>query len=208
MEKFKKFGLQMFADDGGAGGEHADPTGKQSNEPGTEPQEDPKAQPKYSDKDLDRIISRKIAEERKRQEKEVEQEKAKGAEAARLAQMTAEEKANERIRALEEKLAAADREKEVAAMTKQARAILSDKGIHVDDALLANLISDNADSTKASVESFVSLFQAAVEKAVKDKVKGEPPKAGGTPSLTKEQIMAVTNRAERQRLMAENKHLF
>lgn len=93
-------------------------------------------------------------------------------------------------------------------MTKQARAILSDKGIHVDDALLANLISEDAESTKASVESFVNLFNAAVEKAVKDKVKGEPPKAGGSSGMTKEQILAVTNRAERQRLMAEYKHLF
>lgn len=202
MEWFKKFDLQMFADDdGGAGGDPAAPTGKQPNEPGAEPGAEPKAQPKYTDEDVDQIIERKFAEWQKKQEKKV-------SEAERLSKMTAEEKANERIKAMEDKLREYEQGAARAEMTKQARAILSDKGIHVDDALLANLISENAEATKASCESFVNLFNAAVEKAVKDKVKGEPPKAGGSSGMTKEQILAVTNRAERQRLMAEYKHLF
>ena len=197
----KLFNIQLFAEEGGEPGEPTGGTGEQHNEPGA----DPKAQPKYTDEDVDKLINKKFAEWQEKQEKS----KAKDAEAARLAQMTAEEKANERIRQLEERLAAADREKAVTAMTKQARAMLQDKGLNVGDELLANLIAEDAEGTKASVESFITLFNSAVEKAVKDALRGATPKAGGAPAgMTKEQILAVTNRAERQRLMKENAHLF
>ena len=197
----KLFNIQLFAEEGGAEGEPAGGTEKQPNEPGT----DPKAQPKYTDEDVDRLINKKFAEWQKQQDKN----KAKDEEAARLAKMTAEEKTNEKIRMLEEKLAAADREKAVTAMAKQARAMLQDKGLNVSDELLANLIAEDAEGTKAAVESFITLFTAARDQAVKDALKGATPKAGGAPAgMTKEQILAVTNRAERQRLMKENAHLF
>lgn len=187
--------LQMLADDDG--GEVETPeTDNDDEKPGA-----PKAEPKYTDEDVNKILDKKFAEWQKKQERKV-------SEAERLSKMTAEEKANERIRVLEEKLAAADKEKAVAAMTKQARAILSDKNIHVDDALLANLIAEDADTTKASVEAFISLFQSAVDKAVKEALKGETPKTGGSSGLTAEQIMKIPNRAERQQKIRENMHLF
>lgn len=196
------FDIQLFAEVGGETGEATDHAEKQPDEP----QVDPRDVPKYSDATLDRILKKKHAEWQERQEKD----KAKEAEDARLARMNEAEKANERIRLLEERLAAADREKAVAAMTKQARAMLSDKNLHISDELLSNLIAEDAETTKASVESFISLFNSAVEKAVKDALKGETPKAGSTAKggMTKEQILAVTNRPERQRLIKENMDLF
>lgn len=197
---FKKINLQMFADDGdgGADGSDGGADGGADGAPGTAPKG---SEPKYTDADVDKIIEKKFAEWQKKQEKKV-------SEAERLSKMSAEEKANERIKQLEERLAAADREKAVAAMSKQARAILSDKNINVNDDLLANLIAEDAETTKANCENFISLFNAAVEKAVKEKVKGEPPKTGGSSGITKEQILKITNRAERQRLMAEHPELF
>lgn len=189
------FDLQMFADEGD-GGEVETPETTDTKEPGA-----PKAEPKYTDEDVNKILDKKFAEWQKKQEKKV-------SEAERLSKMSAEEKANERIKQLEERLAAADREKAVAAMTKQARAILADKNINVNDDLLANLIAEDAETTKANCENFISLFAAAVEKAVKEKVKGDTPKTGTSSGMTKEQIMKVANRAERQRLMAEHKDLF
>lgn len=203
---YKSFYLQLFAEDVDTGAEKAgseDTAEKPTDD--KEPNENPATQLKYSDEDVNRMFNKKFAE--KMSEWQKEQEK-KTSEAERLGRMTAEEKANERIKVLEEKLAAADREKAVTAMAKQARTMLQDKNINVSDELLANLISDDADSTKASVESFIALFQGAVEKAVKDAYKGETPRKGGVASLTKEQIMAVQNRAERQRLISENMHLF
>ena len=193
------FDLQMFAEDGDNGG--ADGNGADGAGDSATGAQDQKPAAKYTDEDVDKIIEKKFAEWQKKQEKKV-------SEAERLSKMTAEEKAAERMKALEDKL----RGYEVAAarteMTKQARAILADKNIHADDALLANLIAEDAEATKASVESFISLFTAAVEKAVKEKVKGDTPKTGTSSGMTKEQILAVPNRVERQRLMKEHKELF
>ena len=198
MEKY--FNIQLFAEDEGAPGTDLKHT--ETVEKDKEPDRDERSVPKYSDNDLDRIISRKIAEERKKSDKAA-------SEAERLARMSESEKANERIRQLEEKLAESERKEAVAAMTRQARAMLHDKNINVNDELLANLIGESADDTKASVENFISLFNTAVEKAVKEALKGESPKAGSAPAgMTKEQILAIPNRAERQRLMKEHKDLF
>ena len=193
----KLFDLQMFAEDGDDGDAGADTPEKQPNQPGN----DPKPAAKYTDEDVDKIIEKKFAEWQKKQEKKV-------SEAERLSKMTAEEKANERIKQLEERLAAADREKAVAAMSRQARSILSEKNINVNDELLANLVADDADATKANCENFISMFTAAVEKAVKERVKGDTPKTGTSSGMTKEQILAIPNRAERQRMMKEHKDLF
>lgn len=193
----KLFDLQMFAEDGDNGDTDTDAPEKQPNQPGN----DPKPAAKYTDEDVDKIIEKKFAEWQKKQEKKV-------SEAERLSKMTAEEKANERIKQLEERLAAADREKAVAAMSRQARAILSEKNINVNDELLANLVADDADATKANCENFISLFTTAVEKAVKERVKGDTPKTGTSSGMTKEQILAIPNRAERQRMMKEHKDLF
>lgn len=194
------FNLQMFAEEVEAPG--TDPKLTETVHDDKEPERDERSVPKYSDADLDKIIGQKFAAWQKQQEKKV-------SEAERLSKMSAEEKANERIRQLEERLAESDRREAVAAMSKQARAMLQDKNIVVGDELLANLIADDAETTKASVESFISIFNAAVEKAVKEALKGESPKAGSAPTgMTKEQILAIPNRAERQRLMKEHKELF
>ena len=200
MEK-TLFNLQLFADDAAETGSDPETTTEQTTEQATEQKQNKAAELKYSDKDVDEILGRKFAEWAKKQQKQT-------TEAERLGKMTAEEKANERIKALEERLAEADRKEARSAMTKEARAILQSANININDELLANLVSDDAESTQANVKSFISLFNAEVEKKVKEAYKGETPKKGGVASLTKEQILAVQNRAERQRLINENMHLF
>ena len=199
------FDLQFFADEAAETGSDTENTTEQTTEQPTEPKGN---EAKYSDADVDKIVARIIAKERDRADKQVAAEKAKASEAERLGKMTAEEKANERIKALEEKLAESERKEARAAMTKEARAILHAANINVGDELLANLVSEDAESTQASVKSFISLFKAEVEKGIKEAYKGETPKKGGTSSLTAEQIMKVSNRSERQRLINENMHLF
>lgn len=204
MEK-KILNLQLFAEEAAAenSAETMAEQGKTTDgkEPVTVDEPKKNAEPKYTDADVDKIIGKKFAEWAKQQEK-------KTTEAERLGKMTAEEKANERIKALEEKLAAAELKETRAAMAKEARAILQGANIVVNDELLSNLVADSADTTKAAVENFIQLFNDAVEKKVKEAYKGVTPKKGGAASLTKEQILAVQNRAERQRLISENIHLF
>lgn len=193
------FDLQMFADDGDGGG--ADGNGADGAGDSAAGAQDQKPAAKYTDEDVDKILNKKFAEWQKNQEKKV-------SEAERLSKMTAEEKAAEKLKALEDKIKGYEAAAARTEMAKQARAILSDKGISVGDELLANLIAEDADATKAAVESFVSLFTAAVEKAVKEKVKGDTPKTGTSSGLTKEQILAIPNRADRQQKIKENMHLF
>lgn len=55
------------------------------------------------------------------------------------------------------------------------------------------------------------MYKEAIQNAVKDALKGKPPKAGNggdKPSMTKDQILAVKNPSERQKLIAENITLF
>lgn len=202
MKKQEKwFDLQMFADEAGADPAEVETPENENNDEEPEERAKPKPQPKYTDDDVDRILNQRFARWQKEQEK-------KTSEAERLGKMTAEEKAAERMKALEERIHGYEVAAARAEMTKQARAILQDKNINVSDELLSNLVSEDADSTKASVESFVILFNDAVEKKVKEAYKGETPRKGSTATLTKEQILAVTNRSERQRLINENMHLF
>lgn len=66
----------------------------------------------------------------------------------------------------------------------------------------------DADQTDLHIIA-VKLYKAAVQAAVKEALKGNPPKCGsGGKSMTKEQIMAVSNPLERQKLIAENIALF
>ena len=193
------FDLQMFADEGDNGG--ADGNGADGAGDSATGAQDQKPAAKYTDEDVDRILNKKFAEWQKNQEKKV-------SEAERLSKMTAEEKAAEKLKALEEKIKGYEAAAARTEMTKQARSILSDKGITVGDELLANLIAEDAEGTKANCESFISLFTAAVDKAVKEKVKGDTPKTGTSSGMTKEQILAIPNRVERQKMMKEHKDLF
>lgn len=134
----------------------------------------------------------------------------KVSEAERLAQMTSEEKAEYRAKKAEQELADLKRQIALGDMAKTARKMLSEENITVPDEIIMNLVSDDAEKTKSSVESFAKVFKDAVQAAVKESLKGNPPKAssGGTTTVTREQILAVKDRTERQRLIAENPQLF
>lgn len=195
------FDLQLFAD--GAEESAEDTTQDAAQNEGKDGQQKgQQSEVKYTDEDINRIIGQKFAKWQKEQEK-------KTSEAERLAKMTAEEKAAARFKALEDKLSEYERKEARANMMKQARTMLQDKNIAVSDELVANLIAEDAEGTKEAVESFTTLFQAAVDMAVKNALKGNQPKGGGQASgITKEQIMQIANRAERQQKIAENIDLF
>ena len=131
-------------------------------------------------------------------------------EAEKLAQMTSEEKEKYRADKAEKELADLKRQMALGDMATRARKMLSEENITVPDEIIMNLVSDDAEKTKSAVESFANVFKDAVQSAVKEALKGNPPKAGtgGTTTVTREQILAVKNRAERQRLIAENPQLF
>ncbi len=131
-------------------------------------------------------------------------------EAEKLAKMTNEEKAAYRMSQMEKELNAFKEKDTLAEMSKTARKMLSEEDINIPDELLSHLVSTDAEDTKNTVQAFAKLFKDAVQDAVKDKLKGNPPKrgTGGKGNITREQILAIKNPSERQRMIAEHMDLF
>lgn len=165
------------------------------------PQEPKPKEVKYTDDDLDKIINKKFAEWQEKKQKEID-------EAKKLAGMSAQEKTEHELNETKQQLEMLMKQQTLTEMSKTARSILSEKNINVSDDLLSMLVSSDADKTKSNIDSFVTLFQSSVKSAVAEALKGNVPKTGTTSGITKEQIMSVKNRNERQRLIQENIGLF
>lgn len=191
--------LQMFADPAQS---ETIPTDPAPADPKPEDKkEETKPEAKYTDEDLNKLINKKFAEWQEKKEKEL-------TEAKKLAEMNAQERAEHERDEMKRQLETLMKQQSLTEMTKTARAMLTEKEIHVSDDLLSMLVSEDADKTKSTIDSFVELFQGAVKSAVADALKGNIPKTGASSGTTKEQIMAVKDRAERQRLIRENMELF
>lgn len=178
------FDLQMFAEDAAAP-EAADapatPTEPEKaiddNKPGTESEAE--AEKKYDDADVDRIIKQKKAEWQKAQKKAVE-------EAEKFAAMNAEEQANykaeqekERADKAEQRIAELEAEKAIADMTKTARKMFADKGYNtVPDEVISVLVTSDAAKSKTAIDAFIPFLDAFVENRVKERLRGDVPRAG------------------------------
>lgn len=206
--EFKDYLRQIFAEDGGndgnddkgANGGNPGADDKGGNDDGAEP--DSKDTKKYSDAEVDEIINKKFAKWQKEQEKKI-------SEAEKLAGMNAQEKAEHERDTLQKELDELKRANSIAEMEKTARTMLHDDGVNVPDEVVSSLIAEDADSTKTKVEAFSKAFKEAVQTAVKDALKGKAPATGKSGStLTKADILKITNRAERQKAIAEHIDLF
>lgn len=196
--------LQRFADGGDDATEPDGATVETTTEDteGTEGK-DKGGERRYTDKDIDAIIAKRLAKWEKQKQKEID-------EAKRLENMNAQERAEHERDELQKQLDELRNEKALADMSKTARKMLSDSGISLSDELLSLLVSTDADATKENVEGFTKLFNAAVEDAVKERVKGTPPKRGASSgsTITKEEIMKIRDPELRQKKMLENRELF
>lgn len=211
MEKRKLF-LQLFTegDDGGTGDGNGDGSGAESgnNEPMSF--DDFLAQ-EGNQAEFDRRVNKAIKTAvTKSEEKWKALTDDKLTEAEKLAKMTKEEKAEYRAKKAEKELEELKRMNARTELAKTARKMLADEDINIPDELLGNLVADDADGTKTAVESFAKMYKEAVQAAVKEAIKGKPPKAGtgGGNTITKEQIMDIKDPIERQKMIRENINLF
>lgn len=158
---------------------------------------------KYTDADVEDLINKKFAEWEKRQKKTED-------EAARLAGMNAQQRAEHERDELEKKYNDLLKQNTIATLTVQARKMLSDGGVNgIPDELVAVLVTEDADTTKANVDAFTKLFKQAVQEAVKNANRKPSPKTGATGgTLTKADILKVEDINERQKLIRENMDLF
>lgn len=218
------FNLQLFAEDGsGAAGAE----GGQAGTPSTTPESadgnqasGSEAKPETSFDDF--LKNGGQAEFDRRVEKAIRTavNNAKGkweavtddklSEAEKLSKMTAEEKATYRAEKAEKELNELKHQMAIRDMVKTARGLLAEEKISVPDEIIKNLVTEDAETTKTAVKDFADAFKQAVQDAVKDALRGKTPRAstGSTKPITREQILAVKDRAERQRLIAEHADLF
>ena len=210
--KNKKFRLlQLFAEgeEGGAGGNDpgAQAEGEHENEPQSFDEFLANGGQAEFDRRMNKAVQTAVANAQKKWQTLTD---SKVSEAEKLAQMTGEEKEKYRADKAEQELADLRRQIALGDMAKTARKMLADEQIALPDEIIMNLVSDDAEKTKESVEGFTKAFKEAVNAAVKEALRGNPPKAGtgGAKQVTREQIFAVKDRAERQKLIAENPQLF
>lgn len=151
-------------------------------------------------------LAKIMAAEKEKWQAELEAEKTQ---AEKLAKMNAEEKIAFERDQLKAELESLRQEKAKADMTKTARGMLAEADVNISEDLLASLVTEEAEATKTNVDSFIKSFKEEVDKAVKEALKGKVAKRPTAPAgLTKEAILAVKDRSERLRLIAENQGLF
>lgn len=195
--------LQMYADepDEGAQDEPNEEEGEQGEEEEEqEEEEDEEDKPKYTEKQMNQIIRRKKAEWKRKQGTKSEAEK--------LREKSSQSKEDREMAELRKKVAELEKKDARAEMLRSARQYCADKKVTISDRILERLIDDDADTTQENIDDYIADRDADVTAAVKDRYKGSTPKTGKKSTITKEQIMAVKNPIERQRLIKENMTLF
>lgn len=89
--------------------------------------------------------------------------------------------------------------------------ILNSNGIKPNDKMLDILVADNAETTHDNIKAFTDLLKTQAVDIVKVQMKGATPvstTANVTKTVTKAEIMAIKDVNERQKMIAENLHLF
>ena len=177
----------------------------------TKQQEDEKIGEKIeiTQDELNELIQKRVAREKRKYEEQLESLQKEQEEAEKLAKMNAEEKAQyerekdkQTIKELKSRL-------NKIGMQAEAKTMLSEHDIRLDDNLLNVLVRDTAEETKEAVNSFVKAFNEAVNVKTNEKLRGKTPQSTrGQVRLTKEEIMKIKNDDERKLAIANNQDLF
>lgn len=160
------------------------------------------------DKLVDTRIDKALNKAKSKWEKDAEDriEKAKD-EAARLAKLSKDEREKEEQSKREKELA--DREKNIrmAELKIETRTQLTENGL--PETFCDLVLAEDAEQIQANITEIRKAFDGAVEKEVNKRLSQDTPKKGANnTSMTTAEIMAITDTAERQRLIAANKNLF
>lgn len=192
MEDIRKIplNLQLFAD--GEAETEVDQANVDSNK---------ETEKMFTQDEVNKIVQDRVAKEKAKNEKAQE-------EAKKLAKMNAEQKNQYMVEQLQKELEEYKNKEAKNDMIKEANSMLKEADINLPDEVVAMLIGDNAEDTKICVDSFSKAFKTAVERAVNEKLKGKTPKQKSVAGLTREDILSVKDRQERQRLIEENEELF
>ena len=210
FNNFEDLLSQPFLDiDGGAGAGSTptEPTGDDKKEPVKTYDEDEVQ--KLIQSEADKRVTEALKTASKKHQEELQAEIKKAMEEAKTyAQLNDDEKKQVEQQKIIEENEALKRQLAMTEMSSEARATLSEKNINVKDELLNLLIGENAETTKAAVDSFIELFEETVETRLKDGRKQSTPKRYGQADISKEDILKIADPQIRLEKIRENKHLF
>lgn len=173
-------------DPAGDGTEGADGDDGEGGEPGGEGDTGPKPAGKtYTDDEVNAIVQQKLARESKKLEKRIREELAqqaddKRSEAEKLAGMNDLQRAQYELKKAQGEKAALERRINLSEQMGVARSELKAAGIDLGDELLAMFVTEKADDTNAAISKIKELFPKAVDAAVQEALKRQPPKDGAS----------------------------
>ena len=150
-------------------------------------------------------VNKMIAERLKREKAKSKQHED---EAAKLARMSESEKQKKALKDLQDRLDAFEAKEARGKMAREARRMLQDESIMVDDIIIDALVKDDAENTDTAVKAFIKSYKAALKQEAKNTFKKAEPKAGGAGTLTRADILKITDRTERQKAIKAHPELF
>lgn len=180
-------------DDGGDDGNGDDNGGGDDDNGGEEK--------KYSQAEVNKMIEARLARERAKN-------KAHEDEAEKLARMSESQKQAKALKDLQDRLDQMEAKEARSKMAATARRMLQDENIMVDDIIIDALVKDDAENTDAAVQAFVKSYKAALKKEAKETFKKPEPKTGGGGTMTRADILKITDRSERQKAIKAHPELF
>lgn len=157
---------------------------------------------KYTDDDVNRIVQQKLDRERERQKAELD-------EAKKLAKMNAQEKQKYELEKVKQEAQNAQDELATYRMRDTASEMFAEQGITPDKGALDLVTTSTAEGTSANVEKLITFAQAIKEQTTKELTKGSTPRVDGAGrTMTREDIMNITDPNQRQQAIADNLNLF
>ena len=156
---------------------------------------------KYTQAEVNKMIAERLKREKAKSKQHED-------EAAKLARMSESEKQKKALKDLQDRLDAFEAKEARGKMAREARRMLQDENIMVDDIIIDALVKEDAENTDTAVKAFIKSYKTALKQEAKNTFKKAEPKAGGAGTLTRADILKITDRAERQKAIKAHPELF
>lgn len=162
----------------------------------------------FTQQELDDIVEARVARAVKKAQKDAEEQIQKAqSEGERLAKLSKDERLKEEQAKRLSELEKREHDLAMKELSIEARSLLSEEGLPVE--FLDIVMADTAESVKDNISNLRTVFDQAVEKRVDERLTQSKVRTGSTAgAMSKQDIMAISDTSERQRLISENMHLF
>lgn len=170
----------------------------------TQEQVDIQTERTFTRADIGKMIAAERAKWESEQAKALEEAKSEG---ERLAKLTKDQRLKEEQDKRLKELETREQELAMKELKIEARSLLSEEGLPTE--FLEMVMGDTAEVVKTNISNLRSVFDAAVEKRVDERLTQSKVRTGlSSGAMSKADILAVPNRDERERLIAEHIDLF